>query len=331
MATDPDKSRMEDLHRRAVVVDGHADTILAVIGGHRSLGERSERGHFDLPRAREGGLDVVFMACWIETAFKPHLSLKRGLQLVDAVYREVDKYSQQISVATSVADIHRIVDSGRTAAILAIEGGEAIDGDLAVLRSLYRLGVRLITLTWNQRNDLADGVMESRTRGGLTTLGLEVVREMNSLGMVVDVSHISDAGFWDVIDTTTQPVIASHSNCRALCDHPRNLTDDQIRALGKNGGVVGVTFPLNFVDPAKPNLERLLDHVNHVVELVGPQHVGLGSDFDGFNASLEGVEDASKLPSITEGLLKRGYRDEDILLILGGNYLRVLGTVFRES
>lgn len=331
MARDLDQTRIEEIHRRAIVVDGHSDTILAIAGGHRSLGERSDRGHLDLPRAREGGLDVVFMACWIETACKPHLSLKRGLQLVDAVHREVERFPDQIAIAGSLADIHRIVESGRIAAVLAIEGGEAIDGDLAVLRTLYRLGVRVMTLTWNQRNDLADGVKESRTRGGLTSLGVEVVREMNSLGMVVDVSHISDAGFWDVLAISTQPVIASHSNCRALCDHPRNLTDDQIRALGKNGGVVGVTFPPNFVDPSRPNLERLLDHIDHIAGLAGPDHVGLGSDFDGFDAHLEGVEDASKLPSLTEGLLRRGYREEDILNILGGNFLRVLGTVFRES
>lgn len=315
------------LHRRAVVVDAHVDTLLEIASKKRTLGERSSIGHVDIPRLAEGGVDVQVFAIYIEPEYKLERSSKRVLQLVDLLYSEFEKNSDRISVVRNYSEIANVVEKGKIAGLISIEGGEAIEGDLGVLRSLYRLGVRAMGLTWNQRNQLADGVWESRSKGGLTNLGVQVVEEMNRLGMVVDVSHLSEAGFYDVANTTKSPIVASHSNCMALCDHPRNLTDDQIRALAERGGVMGMNFAPMFVDKEKATLERVLDHIDHVNKLVGPNHVGLGSDFDGIEKTPIGLEDVTKIPGITEGLLYRGYSEDDILKILGGNFLGVFKSV----
>jgi membrane dipeptidase len=232
-------------------------------------------------------------------------------------------------LATSAQDILTAKEQGKLAAVLAIEGGEALEGDLGVLRLFHRLGVRSIGLTWNERNNIADGVGDSRSKGGLSVFGADLIKEMNRLGILVDVSHLSDPGFWDVVELSTQPIIASHSNSRAVCNHRRNLTDDQIKALAKNGGVMGMNFAAAFVkEDGKPKLDDLLNHIDHIVELVGPEHVGLGSDFDGIGAAPEELTDASTMPLITDGLCKRGYSDEHIRLILGGNYFRVFKEVW---
>ncbi|MFO7942507.1 MAG: dipeptidase [Bacillota bacterium] len=333
-----------ELHRDALVVDGHIDTLIAAVKGKRKLGERSDEGHADFPRLREGGVDVQLFAHYIEPDFKPDRGLLRFMQMADTFFREVEENSDVAGHARTVADIERLRDRGKLACVMSIEGAEAIRGDLGVLRVLFRLGVRVIGLTWNQRNLLADGIAEARTGGGLTELGVAAVREMDRLGIVVDVSHVSDPGFWDVVEVSSRPFIASHSNSREICDHPRNLTDDQIRALARAGGVMGMNFAPNFVHPElgakadsiygsrgaegapRANLEMVLDHVDHIVGLVGPEHVGLGSDFDGIGDTPDGLENATKLPDLTDGLFRRGYPEKDIRAILGGNFMRV----FRE-
>ncbi len=282
----------------------------------------------DFPRLTEGGVNVQFFAHYIEPAFKPDRGLLRFMQLADVFYREVESSGGAAEVAFSVSDIRRITGEDRIACILAIEGGEAIQGDIAVLRMLYRLGVRSIGLTWNQRNALADGVGEIRTGGGLTNVGVEAVREMNRLGVLVDVSHLTEPGFWDVVEVTDMPFIASHSNARAVCDHVRNLTDQQIVAMAKKGGVMGMNFAPAFVHPEIATLEGVLDHIDHIVQLVGIEHVGVGSDFDGIGSTPRGLEDVTCLPRLTEGLVERGYADEDITAVLGGNFLRVCEQVW---
>lgn len=186
-------------------------------------------------------------------------------------------------------------------------------------------------MTWNGRNELADGVGESETEGGLTRFGRAVVQEMNRLGMVVDASHLSEAGFWDVLEVSNQPVITSHANSRCICNHRRNLTDEQIRALAARGGVIGLTFYPDFIHPDQPSLEKLLDHMDHIISLAGVDCIGLGSDFDGIDQVTSGLEDISRLPAITEGRWRRGYREEEIAKILGGNFLRVLQQVLPEQ
>ncbi|MFB0557662.1 MAG: dipeptidase, partial [Candidatus Bathyarchaeia archaeon] len=190
-----------------------------------------------------------------------------------------------------------------------------------------RLGVRMVGLVHSLRNPLADGVADTRTGGGLSELGVQAVEELDRLGVVIDVSHLSDAGFWDLIDVAKGPIVASHSNARAVCDHPRNMTDQMIRALSDAGGVMGMNFAPFFVHLAKPSVETLVDHIDHIVGLVGPNHVGLGSDFDGIPSTPKGLEDVTKMLNITAELVRRGYSEEDTMKILGGNHLRVLKEV----
>jgi membrane dipeptidase len=315
----------KDIHSKAIVVDGHIDTLLELVNGRVfGLGEENTVTHVDFPRLQKGGVNVQFFAAFIEPAYKPERALKRTLQMISQFHREIEKNSDQIMLVTKYDDISKSTKSGKIAALLSIEGGEALAGDLGVLACLYRLGVRAIGLTWNERNDIADGVGEKFANSGLTSFGIEVVKEMNHLGMMIDVSHINEHGFWDVLEHTTKPIIASHSNAFTQCAHVRNLKDDQIVALARNGGVMGMNFAPPFIDRERATIGRLVDHIDHIVQLVGVDYVGLGSDFDGIPATPEGLDDVTCLPAITQALLDRRYSEPDIHKILGGNFLRVM-------
>ena len=310
------------LHERALVWDSHCDTLMDIAAGKRTLGERSSSGHLDLPRLEVGGVNVQIFAIYIDSV--PYL--RRTLEFISAFYREAANNSDRIALATSIAEIEDIVSRGKIAALLSIEGGEALEGAPAILPCLYRLGVRALGLTWNHRNQLADGVEEARTGGGLTTLGVETVAQMNRLGMVIDVSHLAPAGFWDVLKHSRQPVIASHSNARGLYDHPRNLDDDQIKALANRGGVMGINFAPHFLGPVG-DLEAVLNHIDYIANLAGIDCIGLGSDYDGIASTPAGLEDVSQMPNITRGLVARGYSDTEIEKILGKNFARVFAQV----
>ncbi len=307
----------------------------AAHGRIRRLGERLADTHVDLPRLIEAGVSGQFFACYIEPEHVIHRPLERALELIETFYAEAAANPDRLVPATGPAAIREAGRQGKVAGVLTIEGGEVLQGNLAVLGALHRLGVRALTLTWNFRNALADGVAETRTGGGLTRFGVEVVKEMGRLGMLVDVSHLSERGFWQVLEEATGPVVATHSNARAVCDHPRNLTDDQIKALAARGGVMGLNAAPAFVrqGAGQPGpdgrvvtatLDGLLDHADHVVELVGAEHLGLGLDLDGTWATPEGLADVSDLPALTRGLLERGYPPEAVRAILGGNWLRVM-------
>ncbi|MGB2782684.1 MAG: dipeptidase [Atribacterota bacterium] len=317
------------MHQKAIVFDGHCDTILEIMNHKKSLGSRTPTGHLDIPRMKEGGVNVQFFAVFIEDIYKPDRSLKRTLQLIDCFYREMEKNQDEISLVTNYNQINEANSAGKIAAILSVEGGEALEGDLGVLRILYKLGVRLLTLTWNQRNQIADGIGESRTGSGLTEFGLKVIEEMNDLRMFIDVSHLSETGFWDVIKRSKAPIIASHSNCYALCPHPRNLKDEQIKALADKGGVIGITFVPNFLtqEKRKTTVKDVVRHIDYLVEKVGIDFVGLGSDFDGTDVLPLGLESVDKIPNITEELLNRGYKEREIEKILGDNILRAFKKV----
>lgn len=321
--------KAKQIHQKATVFDGHCDTILEVLNHKRSLGSRTLVGHLDIPRMKEGGVDVQFFAVFIEDIYKPDRSLKRTLQLIDCFYKEIEKNQDDISLVTNYNQIGEVNSAGKIAAILSIEGGEALEGDLGVLRVLYKLGVRLLTLTWNQRNQIADGIGESRTGSGLTKFGLKVIDEMNRLGMLIDVSHLSETGFWDVIKRSKAPIVASHSNCYALCPHLRNLKDEQIKALADKGGVIGITFVPNFLtqEKRKTTVGDVVKHIDYLVEKVGVDYIGLGSDFDGTGGLPLGLEGVDKVPNITGELLDRGYKEKDIKKILGENFLRVFKEV----
>jgi membrane dipeptidase len=322
----------DKLHRESIVFDGHCDTLLRVLDGQLRLGERSENGHLDLPRMKEGGVTAQIFACFVRRQFIPARATAEALRIVDTFYEEMASNAATLTLATSAADIKRAKAEGKIAGVLSLEGAEALAGDLGVLRMFYRLGVRNVGLTWNFRNEAADGVGEARTGGGLTEFGVKLVKEMNRLGMMIDVAHLAPAGVRDVLALSEAPVIASHANAHALCScascpHRRNLTDEQLEGIAANGGVVGVTFVPAFVteDPNQATLERTLDHIDHIVHVAGVDHVGLGSDFDGFYEKEVnvGLEDVTKMPGISAGLLTRGYKPEDARKILGGNFLRV--------
>jgi membrane dipeptidase len=313
-----------------MIVDAHCDTLSVIVDKGRLFHCETREGHLDLPRLLRGGVKVQFFAAFVHPQFRGGY-LRRTLTLVDAFYRRVAS-PPGVAVILGNNDLEHVLDGGpdRLGALLAVEGGEALEGSIAVLRTLYRLGLRCLGLTWNGRNELADGVGEAGTGGGLTAFGRTVVAELNRLGILVDLAHISERGFWDVLEISAAPVIVSHANARSRCDHPRNLTDAQIRVLAARGGVIGITFVPGFVHAETPCLERVLDHIEHVVQLVGPDCVGLGSDFDGFPGRLPGLEHAGRLGNLAAGLEKRGFAEPEIDKILGGNLLRVLKQVLTQ-
>ena len=325
-----------EIHKNAGFVVTHVDTLLDVVGKSRSLGARSDKGHVDIPRMIEGKVNVIVFAAWcspsphFETEYQnriEHTPLKRAMQLFDAFYLELEKNKDTLALATKYSDIVNINKSGKIAAMLSIEGGEALEGKLEALRFFYRLGLRSMCLTWNPRNEIADGVGELRTNSILTNFGVNVVKEMNKLGVVIDLSHITEAAFFDVLDLSTQPVILSHSNAYSVCDHVRNATDRQIKTLADKGGVIGINFAPSFLSKGQADVETVLDHIDYITRLVGMDYVGIGTDFDGIDHVPIGLGDVSKLPNITQGLIKRGYSVEDIGKILGENFLRVFKKV----
>jgi membrane dipeptidase len=328
-----------EVHREAIVVDTHCDTLKCLLPeftrprdsmwDDRSdigMGVRSNLGHVDVPRLQEGGVDCQVFAVSSERSRTPTHPLRTALEMIDRFYRECESYDT-LTLVTSIDEVLDAKRNGMVAGLLSIEGADVIEGRIEMLRVFHRLGVRMVGLVHSLRNQLADGVTDRRTGGGLSEFGVQAVEELNRLGMIVDVSHINDEGFWDVLDITKYPVIASHSNSRAVCGHPRNMTNEMIVALAENGGVMGMNFAPSFVHPDQATLKGVVDHIDHIVELVGPDHVGLGSDFDGIPHTPEGLEDVTRIPYITEELLRRGYGEEDVKKILGGNHLRLIKAV----
>jgi len=320
-------------HERALVIDAHADSLLRVAEAEE-LCVRSNSGHLDFPRMKEGGLDAQFFSVFVHPSEpKP---AARAEELIRALGAAVSSCPEQAALARSAADVQRLRVQGRRAALIGLEGGHIIEGDIRNLRRFKNLGASYMTLTWSNTNEFADSCAGPRRWNGLNDLGREVVVEMNRLGMIVDVSHASDEAFWETIRITRKPVIASHSCCRAIHPHPRNLSDEMLRAIARNGGVVCINFYPLFLGSPEPRkgekpdpvpLSLLIDHIEHAVKIAGVDHVGLGSDFDGIDATPEGMEDVARLPRITEELLKRGVTPEDVEKILGGNLLRVLRQV----
>ena len=317
------------LHFDALVIDGHCDSIGDQLERKRWLGDRSNDGHVDLPRLREGGIDVQFFACYVPTPYQRHGATTHALERLDQLHLLAERLPDQFVLARTTDDILRAKAAGKVAGIAGLEGAEALDASIGVLRQFHRLGLRNLGLAWNHRNAACDGVAESRTNGGLTEFGVKVVEECNQLGILLDVSHLSSAGLTDVLAVSQQPIIASHSNARALCDHPRNLTDAQMAAIAAKGGVIGVTFVDSFLNRANPqdaSLDDIVANIEYMLGVVGPEHVALGSDFDGWTMARE-IKDASCYPLITQKLVERGHDAKVIRLILGENLFRVMRTV----
>jgi len=337
--------RAQELMSSTIVVDSHNDSIVSLMrrDGESIAGPDSPprpdpdgpvaflRGPLDsttgpiqlnIPRMRAGGIDVAYFAVDVTRARNNYLAY--AMDALGWFIEEVEAHSSEITIAASVSEIRRAQEQGKIAAVLAVENSEVLERSIHVLQVLYRIGVRSLTLTWSYRTWAADGELESGTGGGLTEFGLRMVRQMNELGMLVDISHISERGFWHVIDASAAPVIGTHNCCRALCDHGRNLDDEQIRAISQSGGVVGITYVEPFVDPIAPTIEKLMDHIEHAATVGGIGCVGLGSDFDGGG---ELLPDATSTPRIVEGLSERGWSDDDLRKLLGLNHLRVFEEV----
>jgi len=314
------------IHADAIVVDLHCDTLLDLHAARRTLAQRSTRGHVDLPRLRAGGVDVQVFAAFVAPG-RGAWGSGRARELIQTFHATVRANARQITHVTTVEQIEHAQREGKVAAVLSIEnGGDALDGDVRRVDEFYRQGVRMIGLTWNASNALGDGAL-GRQHGGLTVLGRAVFQRMEELGIIVDVSHLSAAAFWDALRSTRGPIIASHSNAAALRGHPRNLSDDQLRAIAARRGIAGANFYGGFLGAS--TLERVLDHIDHMVRVAGVDYVALGSDYDGIPQAPTGLEDVSKLPNLTAGLQRRGYSAENIHKILGGNALRVFRAAWK--
>ena len=327
------------IHNKSIVVDTHCDTLKCLFNeftkprdsmwdyrGDIGMGPRSSLGHIDVPRMIDGGVTCQVFAISSERSRTPAYPLRTALLMIDRFYKECDVIPE-LAPVKSYQEIIDAKKKGKAAGLLSIEGADVIEGRIEMIGVFHRLGVRMVGLVHSLRNQLADGVTDRRTGGGLSELGVQTVEELDLLGMIIDVSHLNDEGFWDVLEHTKNPVIASHSNSRKVCNHPRNMTDAMITALAENNGVMGMNFAPAFVHPEEATLEGVVDHIDHIVDLVGPDHVGLGSDFDGIPYTPKGLEDVSKIPDITRELVNRGYEKDDIEKILGRNHLRLIKTV----
>jgi membrane dipeptidase len=363
-----------ELHFQSIVVDTHDDTTQRLLDPKFDFGARHSDGSVDIPRMREGGLSAIFFSIWIPGTVTGPTAVQRALDQINAVRETVARHPNDLVLCTTAEEIRGAKAAVKIAVLMGVEGGHMINNSLANLDKFFALGVRYMTLTHTVNTDWADASTDKAAHNGLTDFGKQVVREMNRLGMMVDISHVADKTFYDVLGVSKAPVIASHSSCRALCSAPRNMTDDMIKALAAKGGVIQINYHIGFlsqqfqdVSKAHPELGReieaeskkrcgeheacqlieadkvtremvaqgklprvdwteIIQHIDHAVKLVGADHVGLGSDFDGADMPY-GMEDASDIPRITDALLAKGYSPADVRKILGGNTLRLMQDV----
>jgi len=363
--------RAKRLHFSSIVLDTHDDTTQRFFTKDYDIGKRNPDGHVDIPRMREGGMNAIFFSIWIDGRIMGPPAVQKALDQIDAVHESVHRYAKDLVFCRTAAEVREAHKQGKIAALIGVEGGHMIGNDIRVLRMFGDLGVRYITLSHFYNDEWADSSTDKPAHNGLTDFGKDIVREMNRQGIMVDISHVSDKTFYDALEVSKAPLIASHSSCRALCNHVRDMSDDMIKALAAKGGVIQINYERSFIDQAYKDAsdklsggvvaafdqfkkecgddqecfgrkmaeqekrataegklphvswERIVDHIDHAVKLVGADHVGLGSDFDGATMP-DGMEDCSKLPKITEALMRKGYSDDDIRKILGGNTLRVM-------
>ena len=359
----PVSERAKKIHASGMLFDGHNDLPwrLRAAGdmGFESidLTKRSDSGQTDIPRLREGGLKAQFWSVYIPSEHEN--PARTVLEQIDLVHRMVERYPDDFAMAYSADDVEQAVKAGKIASLIGIEGGVAIEDDLAMLRIFARVGARYMTLTHNKTLSWADAATDAPQHDGLTPFGERVVREMNRLGMLVDISHVSPATMLDAIRVSKAPVIASHSSARAIADHPRNVPDEVLKEIPKNGGVIMVNFFSGFIVPEagkmyeerrgmrdkypdqaayrramteynkshpmpRGTIKDVADHIDHIVKVAGIDHVGIGSDYDGVTSVPVGLEDVSTYPRLTDELLRRNYSETDIHKILGGNALRAL-------
>jgi membrane dipeptidase len=363
------------VHEKSIVVDTHNDVLSsATMHGLDFETDLTGKTHSDLARWKKGGVDVQVFSIFCDDQYGVGSAFQRANREIDSLYAIAARNPDKMEIVTTVAGIAQAVRHHKLGAMMGVEGGHMIEDNMDYLDSFYKRGVRYMTLTWNNSTSWATSAFDETSKAftvtpyGLTEKGKAIVRRMNELGMLVDLSHVGEKTFWDAIHTTTRPVICSHSSVYAICPVPRNLKDDQIKAVAANGGVIQVNFYSGFLDSNynsrvhqfllrhKPELDSmnavkapqyaineflskkypqeadslraplslLIDHIDYIVRLVGPDHVGLGSDFDGIESPPQQLDDVTTYPLITRELLKRGYKPGDVEKILGGNFLRVL-------
>jgi len=306
-----------------IIVDAHCDTITKIMESGENL--YRNKCQVDIERMQNAGNYVQFFAAFISPEYYHNSPKKRAVRIIDMLCRQIDMYKDNIMLCYNYNDVERALSNSRVAAIISIEGGEALQGDISILREFFGMGVRSICLTWNHRNEIADGVVESNAGGGLTAFGREVIKEMNTLGMLVDLSHISEKSFWDVMECTEKPVIASHSNAKRICPHKRNLTDEQIIAIKNNGGVIGINLYPHFLNSSGiASLKDIIMHIEHIASLAGEDHIGLGADFDGIDSTPEGIGGVEDIYKIFDELQKLNYSQGFIDKFASGNFLRML-------
>lgn len=313
-----------------LLIDTHCDTPGRLLCG-ADLSVRGTDGHFDYPRMAEGGVDCEFFALYTPNDMAPDAALRTVMEMAGAVKDSIAATSG-VRLALSSSEIIENKRNGIRSIAMGLENAAPLGKSLGLLREIYRMGVRYVTLTHNGNNEVCDAALAAEERWhGLSPFGKEFVSEMNRMGMLVDVSHVSDKSFYDVLEHSFAPVVATHSCCRALSDHPRNMDDGMIRALAESGGVVQVNFYPLFLDAgrdkAKSSYKRVADHIDHVVGIAGVESVGIGSDFDGIDCTPAGLEDISKLPVLFSELSLRGYSENELDMIAGGNFLRVMKAV----
>ena len=363
--------RARKLHFSSIVLDTHDDTTQRFFSKDYDLAKRNPDGSVDIPRMKEGGMNAIFFSIWIDGRIMGPPAIQKALDQIDAVHENVRRNSKDMMFCRTADDVRRAHAQGKIATLMGVEGGHMIGNDIRMVRIFGDLGVRYMTLSHFYNDEWADSSTDKPAHNGLTDYGKEIIREMNRQGIMVDISHVSDKTFYDALEVSKAPLIASHSSCRALCNHVRDMSDDMIKALAAKGGVIQINYEMSFIDQTYKDAsdklsggvvamtdqlkkecgddeacmgkkmtelqqkavaegklphvswERIVDHIDHAVKLVGADHVGLGSDFDGASMP-EGMEDASKLPKLTEALMRKGYSDDDIRKIVGGNLLRVM-------
>jgi membrane dipeptidase len=364
-------ARVRNLHRQVPLIDGHNDYPWALRGldPGRDFAKADITGsvptlHTDIPRLRQGGVGGQFWSVYVPSSMQGREAVRATLEQIDIVHRMVARWPQTFGLVRTAAELERVFKSRRIASLIGMEGGHSMDSSLATLRMLHALGAGYMTLTHSANVPWADAATDMPVLGGLSKFGEEVVREMNRLGMLVDLSHVSPDTMADALRVSEAPIIFSHSSARALCDVPRNVPDDVLQMLPKNGGVVMITFVPGFISQAvadhgaqlteaqqsfraqfpnndayvgtamerwraehpepRATLAQVADHIDHVRKVAGIDHIGLGGDFDGISTVIQGLEDVSKYPDLTAELIRRGYSDQDIRKILGLNILRVM-------
>jgi membrane dipeptidase len=367
--TDAISERARRIHFSSIVLDTHID-VTPKLQTDWKFAEEHTTGHIDLPRMRRGGLSGLFFSIYMPGTVTGPKAVNDALERIAAVHKLAEDMPQQVALCLTADDIRSAHKQGKIAGLMGMEGGHMINNSLPILRMYADLGIRYLTLTHSVNTDWADSSGDEPKNNGLTDFGKQVVAELNRLGVMVDISHVADKTFWDALAVSKAPMIASHSSCRAVSGHSRNMTDDMIKALAAKGGVIQINYLDSFIDSAlfeytqkaqplnrelmqkypgrensekrreeiakaygpapKASWEKIIEHIDHAVKLVGADHVGLGSDFDGGSMPV-GMEDVSRLPKITDALLKKGYSEADIRKILGENTIRLLADTERVA